>query len=188
MHQEAYPGEDIRDRPPPEASVPGLIELIEGDHPSGRYRARSLPQPPEAVTPGVDELRFVIKAADYEETVALYRDGLGLKAVEQWDRADGRGIVLAAGQATVEVLDQAEADRVEVLEAGSNGAGPLRLAFRVGDVGSASAGLRKHGAEVVQGPVHTPWNHLNQRLRLPDGLPVTVFRPLSESETAEAAT
>src|SRR5690348_7619297 len=28
MQQEAFPGEDISDRPPPEASVPGLIELI----------------------------------------------------------------------------------------------------------------------------------------------------------------
>jgi NAD(P)-dependent dehydrogenase (short-subunit alcohol dehydrogenase family) len=40
MQQEAFPGEDISDRPPPEASVPGLIALIEGDAPSGRYAAR----------------------------------------------------------------------------------------------------------------------------------------------------
>jgi NAD(P)-dependent dehydrogenase (short-subunit alcohol dehydrogenase family) len=40
MHQEAFPGEDISDRPPPEASVPGLISLIESEVPSGRYRAR----------------------------------------------------------------------------------------------------------------------------------------------------
>jgi NAD(P)-dependent dehydrogenase (short-subunit alcohol dehydrogenase family) len=42
MHQDAFPGEDISDRPPPEASVPGLLALIEGDLPSGRYAARSL--------------------------------------------------------------------------------------------------------------------------------------------------
>jgi NAD(P)-dependent dehydrogenase (short-subunit alcohol dehydrogenase family) len=42
MHQEAFPGEDISDRPPPEESVPGLLALIEGDLPSGRYRAREL--------------------------------------------------------------------------------------------------------------------------------------------------
>ena len=40
MQQEAFPGEDISDRPPPKASVPGLIALIEGDAPSGRYAAR----------------------------------------------------------------------------------------------------------------------------------------------------
>ena len=37
MHQDAFPGEDIGDRPLPEASVPGLLDLIEGDQPSGRY-------------------------------------------------------------------------------------------------------------------------------------------------------
>jgi NAD(P)-dependent dehydrogenase (short-subunit alcohol dehydrogenase family) len=45
MHQDAFPGEDISDRPPPEASVPGLLELIDGDLPSGRYAARELVAP-----------------------------------------------------------------------------------------------------------------------------------------------
>ena len=38
MHQDAFPGQDISDRPPPEDSVPGLLALIAGDEPSGRYR------------------------------------------------------------------------------------------------------------------------------------------------------
>jgi len=42
MHQEAFPGEDIGDRPLPEASVPGLVELLEGGRPSGRYAVREL--------------------------------------------------------------------------------------------------------------------------------------------------
>lgn len=42
MHQEAFPGEDISDRPLPEVSVPGFIRLIEGDLPSGRYAAREV--------------------------------------------------------------------------------------------------------------------------------------------------
>ncbi len=42
MHQEAFPGEDISDRPLPEESVPGLLVLIAGSHPSGRYSARKL--------------------------------------------------------------------------------------------------------------------------------------------------
>ncbi len=47
MHQEAYPGEDISDRPLPEASVPGFIVLLSGTLPSGRYKARELVQEPE---------------------------------------------------------------------------------------------------------------------------------------------
>jgi len=42
MHQEAFPGEDISDRPPPEESVPGFIALIGGTLPSGRYRSHDL--------------------------------------------------------------------------------------------------------------------------------------------------
>jgi NAD(P)-dependent dehydrogenase (short-subunit alcohol dehydrogenase family) len=42
MQQEAFPGEDVSDRPPPEDSVPGLLALVEGDLPSGRYLAREL--------------------------------------------------------------------------------------------------------------------------------------------------
>ena len=42
MHQEAFPGEDISDRPLPEVSVPGLLALIEGNYPSGRYAARAI--------------------------------------------------------------------------------------------------------------------------------------------------
>jgi NAD(P)-dependent dehydrogenase (short-subunit alcohol dehydrogenase family) len=42
MHQEAFPGEDISDRPPPEVAVPGIVELLEGDRPSGRYQAQAM--------------------------------------------------------------------------------------------------------------------------------------------------
>ena len=42
MHQAAFPGEDISDRPLPEVRVPALITLLEGDLPSGRYVAATL--------------------------------------------------------------------------------------------------------------------------------------------------
>ena len=42
MHQEAFPGEDISDRAAPEDRVPGLLALIEGELPSGRYAAGAL--------------------------------------------------------------------------------------------------------------------------------------------------
>jgi NAD(P)-dependent dehydrogenase (short-subunit alcohol dehydrogenase family) len=40
MHQEAFPGEDISDRPLPETVVPAMLQLL--DLPSGRYRAADL--------------------------------------------------------------------------------------------------------------------------------------------------
>jgi NAD(P)-dependent dehydrogenase (short-subunit alcohol dehydrogenase family) len=45
MHQEAFPGQDISDRPQPETSVPGIVELLTGDYKSGRYRARDIVPP-----------------------------------------------------------------------------------------------------------------------------------------------
>jgi NAD(P)-dependent dehydrogenase (short-subunit alcohol dehydrogenase family) len=42
MHQEAYPGEDISDRPEPASVVPAFLDLIGSDRPSGRYRAGEL--------------------------------------------------------------------------------------------------------------------------------------------------
>jgi NAD(P)-dependent dehydrogenase (short-subunit alcohol dehydrogenase family) len=49
MHQQAFPGEDISDRPEPETVVPALLRLIDQRPPSGRYRASDLAVP--AVTP-----------------------------------------------------------------------------------------------------------------------------------------
>jgi len=42
MHQAAFPGEDITDRPLPEASVPGFMALLTGNLPGGRYQARHI--------------------------------------------------------------------------------------------------------------------------------------------------
>jgi NAD(P)-dependent dehydrogenase (short-subunit alcohol dehydrogenase family) len=42
MHQDAFPGEDISDRPLPETRVPGLVRLVEEHLPSGRYQVTDL--------------------------------------------------------------------------------------------------------------------------------------------------
>ena len=42
MHQAAFPGEDISDRPEPSTVAPAFLDLIESNRPSGRYRAAEL--------------------------------------------------------------------------------------------------------------------------------------------------
>jgi NAD(P)-dependent dehydrogenase (short-subunit alcohol dehydrogenase family) len=42
MHQRAFPGKDISDRPGPETVVPALLRLARENLPSGRYRAADL--------------------------------------------------------------------------------------------------------------------------------------------------
>ncbi|SEK22858.1 SDR family NAD(P)-dependent oxidoreductase [Rhodococcus maanshanensis] len=49
MHQAAFPGEDISDRPEPETVVPALLRLLDTRPGSGRYRAADLLT--EAVSP-----------------------------------------------------------------------------------------------------------------------------------------
>lgn len=66
MHQDAFPDEDISDRPLPEESVPGLLELLEGNRPSGRYAARALTA---AETPeGVQELRVALTVENFDQS------------------------------------------------------------------------------------------------------------------------
>lgn len=59
MHQDAFPGEDISDRPPPEASVPGLLALIQGNQPSGRYQAREVAADVQGVSDTAGDVRNI---------------------------------------------------------------------------------------------------------------------------------
>ncbi len=188
MHQEAYPGEDISDRPPPEESAPGLVALLSGALPSGRYQARALPsRPAPDEASGVRETRVALTVADFDRALAFYRDGLGLPTVTDWSSGEtGRSVVLAAGRATIELLDEADAAYTDDVEAGERVAGPVRLALEVENVARASERLRAHGAEAPRGPVHTSWGTLTQRLRAPDGMQLSLYQPDPDAKGEEA--
>ena len=88
MHQEAFPGEDISDRPPPEDSVPGLLALIEGRLPSGRYRARDLPTPPRGggrLTAYAFDVPAALEAREPPEERGLRRDEVRLLVARRSD-------------------------------------------------------------------------------------------------------
>jgi NAD(P)-dependent dehydrogenase (short-subunit alcohol dehydrogenase family) len=184
MHQAAFPGEDISDRPLPEDSVPGLLALLEGEYPSGRYQAKSVGTPsaeggapPMDHEPGVRELRVALTVPDFERAVALYRDGLALPVVKKWGDDDGRGIVLAAGRATLELLDAADAAHTDAVEAGRLVSAPVRLALEVPDVAKAAANLESHGAIALREPVHTTWGNHTQRVQTPEGMQLSLYTP-----------
>lgn len=174
MHQEAFPGEDISDRPPPEESVPGLLTLIAGDLPSGRYQARKLTVARETAA-GASELRVVLTVEDFDAALALYRDGLALPVEDEWASQRGRGVLLDAGRALIELLDEREAAAIDRVEAGEPTGDALRLAFRVAGVAQAAERAQSRGAAAVHELVYTPWRHHNQRLRAPDGMQITLF-------------
>lgn len=123
----------------------------------------------------VAELRVALTVNDFEQALAFYRDALGLDQIADWSGEQGRVILLDAGRATLELLDNAQAAYVDGIEAGSRVAGHVRLAMDVGDSDEVSRRLLAAGAERVAPPVETPWGDRNARLRSPDGMQLTLF-------------
>src|SRR3954451_24457949 len=107
----------------------------------------------------VRELRLVVTVDDYDEAIAFYRDQLGLEQQAAYAAPNGgRVTLLAAGRATVELADAAQADFIDDVEVGRRVAGQIRVAFEVPDTESATRRLADAGAEVIAEPTRTPWN------------------------------
>lgn len=124
---------------------------------------------------GARELRVAVTVRDYEAACRFFRDVLGLTEVESWDESPGRGTVLAAGRATLELLDEAEAARVDELEVGRRVAGHIRLALEVDDSPSVTNRLEAAGATVLAPAKPMPWGHVNARVQAPEDLQLTLF-------------
>ena len=128
------------------------------------------------------ELRVALTVDDYEQALAFYRDALRLPVIEVWDNEGGKGAVLDAGRATLEVLSTSQTEYVDQIEVGEPVGERIRFALEVEDSEAASSDLVAAGAELVGGPVVTPWAHRNVRLRAPDGTQLTLFTVLDPTE------
>jgi catechol 2,3-dioxygenase-like lactoylglutathione lyase family enzyme len=126
-----------------------------------------------------------LTAEDFEQAVRLYRDGFGLPVEHAWETPNGRGVILGAGQATLELVDRPQAEYIDRVEAGRRVAGPVRLAFEVPELKAFAAALADSGAEIVNDDVLTPWGDHNQRLRAPDGMQITLFQLPAEGEVED---
>jgi catechol 2,3-dioxygenase-like lactoylglutathione lyase family enzyme len=125
----------------------------------------------------VRELRIALTVDDYERAVAFYRDALGLREVESWDRPNGRGTILDAGRATLELFDPLQAETLDQIEVGRRASGPVRFALHVDDSEAAADHLVEAGAVREHDLVLTPWGDRNARVRAPDGMQLTLFTP-----------
>jgi predicted enzyme related to lactoylglutathione lyase len=138
-----------------------------------------MPTPDDTPRLRVSELRISLTVKDHAALRAFYRDALGLTEAQSWD-FHGHGVVLDAGRATLELIDEEHADFVDEVEVGERVAGPVRLAFAVEEAGAAAARLVDAGAELLAEARPTPWGDVNARVRPPEGPQVTVFSPLPE--------
>jgi lactoylglutathione lyase len=125
--------------------------------------------------PDVRELRVALTVEDYDAAVAFYRDALGLREAESWVRPNGRGTILDAGRATLELFDLQQAETLDEIEVGRRVSGPVRLALHVGDSGAVADHLVASGAALEHELVVTPWGDRNARVRAPDGMQLTLF-------------
>lgn len=97
-------------------------------------------------TPGVQELRLVVTADDYDEALMFYRDVLGMPERLSYVFQDGRVAILEAGRATLEVADPPHAAFVDQVEVGRRVAGHIRVALEVADATEATRRLAEAGA------------------------------------------
>jgi methylmalonyl-CoA/ethylmalonyl-CoA epimerase len=123
----------------------------------------------------VTELRVALTVQDFGQALAFYRDALGLEQIADWSSETGRVVVLDAGRATLELLDDAQAETVDTIEAGRRVSGPVRLALQVADSEDIAERLVVAGAVRVAPPVVTPWGDRNARVQAPDGMQLTLF-------------
>ncbi|MBF6334309.1 VOC family protein [Nocardia abscessus] len=106
--------------------------------------------------------RIILRPADYEATLAFYREGLGLAIAREYPG----GTVFFAGQSLIEVAAHGGSGRSSSFE------GAIWLQVR--DVSDAAAELALKGIRIERAPVEEPWGLHEMWVRDPDGVPIVL--------------
>jgi catechol 2,3-dioxygenase-like lactoylglutathione lyase family enzyme len=129
----------------------------------------------------VRQLRVVVRAEDYEQAVAFYRDVLGLPEEESYAGENGAQVmILDAGRATLEIANRAQVRMIDDVEVGHPVSPHIRIAFEVEDAVHDTDALTRAGATLLAPPTETPWRSLNARLAAPADLQLTLFEELGD--------
>ena len=126
------------------------------------------------------QLRLIIETDDFDQTVAFYRDTLGMPEQPAFaTTGDDRVSILHAGIATIEVATAEHTKSIDQVEGAPHRPGPsLRLALEVNDTPAAVEAAQSHGMRLVAPPIHTPFETINARIEGPAGWQVTFFQEL----------
>jgi catechol 2,3-dioxygenase-like lactoylglutathione lyase family enzyme len=114
-----------------------------------------------------------ITVNDVDESVAFYRDGLGLEVRNDVSSGPFRWVTLGGDDGTEVVLSQPHAGRSEadgdvLQELLTKGVLPV-IVFSSDDLDAAFEQARATGAEVLQEPIEQPWGPRDCAFRDPSG-------------------
>ena len=133
----------------------------------------------------IREVRIALTVERFDQAVEFYRNRLGLAVVEQWQTAEGNGVILALGPyTTLELFDASQADYVDRVEVGRRVSGPVRLALWVPDADAAAAAFEQAGAQLLSPAKQMPWGDRNARVQTPEGMQVTLYQAASAGDTS----
>lgn len=124
------------------------------------------------------QFRFLFTAKNFENSVAFYRDGLGLPVDHAWDYGPtDKGMVFLAGRGMIEILARAPGMEYTRPQA-------VNLLIQVDDADAFYQRATGLGLTVLEGPTSFPWGHRIVRLADPDGITVSLFAVIpSPAET-----
>ncbi|WP_327094023.1 VOC family protein [Nocardia vinacea] len=112
--------------------------------------------------------RVILRPADYQATLAFYRDGLGLAIAREYPG----GTVFFAGQSLIEVAAHGGSGKSTIFE------GALWLQVR--DISDAAAELALKGIRIEREPVREPWGLIEMWVHDPDGVPIVLVEVPAE--------
>ena len=107
-----------------------------------------------------NQFRLLMSASDYDQSVAFYRDTMGLSLFRSWDRPSGRGSVFHMGPGLIEVVTG---------EGSKESPGFSGAVIAVNDVQAAYEEIVVRGADATE-PLTAPWGHRMITVTAPDGL------------------
>ncbi|RJO76524.1 VOC family protein [Nocardia panacis] len=112
--------------------------------------------------------RVLLRPADYDKTLAFYRDGLGLAVAREYPG----GTVFFAGQSLIEVAGHGATGNPSAFD------GALWLQVR--DAADAAAELALKGIPIERAPVREAWGLVEMWVRDPDGVSIVLVEVPTE--------
>jgi catechol 2,3-dioxygenase-like lactoylglutathione lyase family enzyme len=124
------------------------------------------------------QFRFAYFTPRYEQTLAFYRDGLELPAIETWDRTpDDRGTLFGAASGVIEVLALPDSGQSDHLWDGRPPQGAF-MVIEADHVESLYQCAIERGLPIQDGLKEHPWGHRGFCVRELNGLTIYFFSEL----------